>query len=124
MNNRKKLKTDAATPEMKNKHMILGVSLGNNFGVHPAVWRLPHVDPGSLTNIDATVEQARTAERGGLQFVFLPDRLFMHGDLATSPSIFNIDPIITLSAVAQATERIGLMGTASTSFTEPYLLAR
>ncbi|MCY8231666.1 NtaA/DmoA family FMN-dependent monooxygenase [Priestia endophytica] len=114
MNNRK----------MKNKHMLLGVALGNNFGLHPAAWRMPHVDPGSYTNIDATVEQARTAERGGLQFVFLPDRLFMHGDLPTSPSVFNIDPIITLSAVAQATERIGLMGTASTSFTEPYLLAR
>jgi FMN-dependent oxidoreductase (nitrilotriacetate monooxygenase family) len=124
MNNRKKLKTEAGTSEKKNKHMILGVVLGNNFGNHPATWRMPHVDPGSYTNIDATVEQARTAERGGLQFVFLPDRLFMHGDLATAPPLFNIDPIITLSAVAQATERIGLMGTASTSFTEPYLLAR
>lgn len=38
--------------------------------------------------------------------------------------MFNMDPIITLSAVAQATNRIGLMDTASTSFTEPYLLAR
>ncbi|MEK5056841.1 NtaA/DmoA family FMN-dependent monooxygenase [Paenibacillus sp. FSL H7-0326] len=109
---------------MKNKHMILGVTLGNNFGTHPATWRMPHVDPRSYTNIDATVEQARTAERGGLQFVFLPDRLFLNGDLSTAPSMFNLDPIITLSAVAQATERIGLMGTASTSFTEPYLLAR
>ncbi|MCY7782752.1 MULTISPECIES: LLM class flavin-dependent oxidoreductase [unclassified Bacillus (in: firmicutes)] len=114
MNNRK----------MKNKRMILGVVLGNNFGNNPATWRMPHVDPGSFTNIDVTVEQVRTAERGGMQFVFLPDRLFMQGDLATSPSLFNIDPIITLSAVAQATERIGLIGTASTSFTEPYLLAR
>jgi FMN-dependent oxidoreductase (nitrilotriacetate monooxygenase family) len=112
------------TRKMKNKHMILGVGLANNFGMHPATWRMPHVDPGSFTNIDATVEQARTAERGGLQFVFLADRLYMHGDPATSPPLFNMDPIITLSAVAQATERIGLAGTASTSFTEPYLLAR
>lgn len=82
------------------------------------------MDPKSYTNIDATVKQAQTAERGGLEFIFLPDRLFMHGNLSTSPSMFNMDPIITLSAVAQATNRIGLMGTASTSFTEPYLLAR
>ena len=109
---------------MKNKHMILGVGLANNFGMHPATWRMPHVDPGSYTSIDATVEQVRTAERGGLQFVFFADRLFLHGDLATSPPLFNMDPIITLSAVAQVTERIGLAGTASTSFTEPYLLAR
>jgi FMN-dependent oxidoreductase (nitrilotriacetate monooxygenase family) len=108
----------------KNQHMILGVGLANNFGMHPATWRMPHVDPRSYTNIDATVEQARTAERGGLDFVFLADRLFMYGDLTTSPPLFNIDPIITLSALAQATKRIGLAGTASTSFTEPYLLAR
>ena len=92
--------------DTKNKHMILGVALGNNVGTHPATWRMPHIDPGSYTNIDATVKQAQTAERGGLQFVFLPDRLFMHGDLVASPPSFNIDPIISLSAVAQATERI------------------
>ena len=109
---------------MNNKHMILGMALANNFGVHPATWRMPHVDPESYTNIDVTVEQARTAERGGVQFVFLADRLFKHGDLAASPPLFNTDPIITLSALAQATERIGLAATASTSFTEPYLLAR
>lgn len=54
----------------------------------------------------------------------MADRLFLHGDLAASNPLFNMDPIVTLSAVAQATERIGLAGTASTSFFEPYLLAR
>ncbi|RNI22594.1 NtaA/DmoA family FMN-dependent monooxygenase [Rufibacter latericius] len=110
--------------EKKNKRMILGVILGNNFGVHAATWKMPHVDPGSYTSIDVTVEQARTAEGGGLHFVFLPDRLFMYGDLAASPPMFSMDPIVTLSALAQATKRIGLVGTSSTSFTEPYLLAR
>ncbi|OUM45086.1 NtaA/DmoA family FMN-dependent monooxygenase [Arthrobacter sedimenti] len=109
---------------MKKKQMVLGVGLGNNFGVHAGAWRMPHVNPGAYTNIDVTVEQARTAERGGLQFVFLADRLFLHGDLAPTPPMFAMDPIIVLSALAQATERIGLIGTASTSFTEPYLLAR
>lgn len=109
---------------MKSDKMIIGVVFGNNFGVHPGTWRMPHVDPASYTNIDATVEQARKAERGGLQFVFLPDRLFLRDDLATSAPTFNMDPIITLAALAQGTERIGLIGTASTSFTEPYLLAR
>ncbi|MFL9830627.1 LLM class flavin-dependent oxidoreductase [Flavobacterium sp. ST-87] len=110
--------------KMNKKKMILGVVLGNNFGNNPATWRKSHIDPSSYTNIDATVKQARTAERGGMDFIFLPDRLFMRGNPALSPPIFNIDPIITLSAVAQATERIGLIGTASTTFTEPYLLAR
>ncbi|MEK4439277.1 NtaA/DmoA family FMN-dependent monooxygenase [Paenibacillus sp. FSL K6-2862] len=124
MNNGKKSETGAGTPEMKNKHMILGVALTNNFGAHPAAWRMPHVDPGSYTNIDVAVEHARTAERGGLQFVFIADRLFLHGDLAVSNPLFNMDPIVTLAAVSQATERIGLAATASTSFTEPYLMAR
>jgi FMN-dependent oxidoreductase (nitrilotriacetate monooxygenase family) len=109
---------------MKNRHMILGVALTNNFGTHSATWRMPHVDPDANTNIDITVAYARAAERGGLQFVFLADRLFLQGDAADAPPLFNLDPIITLSALAQATERIGLIGTASTSFTEPYLLAR
>ncbi|WP_052014119.1 LLM class flavin-dependent oxidoreductase [Arthrobacter nitrophenolicus] len=109
---------------MNSEHMILGVALTNSFGAHPAAWRLPHVNPEAYTDIDVTVEHARTAERGGLQFVFIADRLFLHGDLAVSNPLFNMDPIVTLSAVAQATERIGLAGTASTSFFEPYLLAR
>ncbi|HYG27610.1 MAG TPA: NtaA/DmoA family FMN-dependent monooxygenase [Caulobacteraceae bacterium] len=109
---------------MSKPKMILGMLLGNNFGVHAATWRMPHVDPGAWTNIEATIKQARAAERGGMQLIFLPDRVFLHGDVAVSPPQFNIDPIITLSAVAQATDRIGLVGTASTSFTEPYLLAR
>lgn len=124
MNNVKKSESSAGKPETKNKHMILGAVLGNNFGSHPAAWRMPHADLGSYTNIDAIVKQARSAERGGMQFLFLPERLFLQGDLSKAPPLFNIDPIITLSAVAQATEKIGLMGTASTSFTEPYLLAR
>jgi FMN-dependent oxidoreductase (nitrilotriacetate monooxygenase family) len=109
---------------MTKKHMVLGMALGNNIGVHPGAWRMPQVDADAYTDIDATVRQAKAAERGGLQFVFLADRLFLHGDLATAPPLFAMDPIIVLSALAQATERIGLVGTASTSFTEPYLLAR
>ncbi|MEU0236321.1 NtaA/DmoA family FMN-dependent monooxygenase [Nocardiopsis sp. NPDC006198] len=109
---------------MTGKHMILGVGLANNFGVHPAAWRLPDVDPGAYADIAATVRQAQAAERGGLHFIFLAERLFLHGDLATEPPLFNMDPLTSLTAVSQATERVGLIGTASTSFNEPYLLAR
>ena len=119
------MKPEHTTPDHTTpRQMVLGMALGNNLGVHPGAWRMPHVDAEAYTNIDVTVEQARAAERGGLQFVFMADRLFLHGDLAASPPVFPMDPIITLSALAQATERIGLIGTASTSFTEPYLLAR
>ena len=109
---------------MTNDHMILGLALTNNFGAHPAAWRMHHVDPGAYTDIDVTAKHAQTAERGGLDFVFIADRLFLTGNLAASNPLFNMDPIVTLAAVARATERIGLVATASTSFTEPYLLAR
>jgi len=109
---------------MKNDHMILGLALTNNFGAHSASWRMPHVDPRAYTDIDVTAKHAQTAERGGLDFIFIADRLFLTGDLAASNPLFNLDPIVTLAAVARATERIGLVATASTSFTEPYLLAR
>jgi FMN-dependent oxidoreductase (nitrilotriacetate monooxygenase family) len=109
---------------MKSKHMVMGIALTNNFGAHPAAWRMPHADPGAYTDIKVTVELARTAERGGLQYVFIADRLYLRGDMAATNPLFNMDPLITLSAVAQATDRIGLVATASTSFTEPYLLAR
>lgn len=109
---------------MNPQPMILGALLGNNFGVHPGAWRLPGIDPTSYTSIEATLTQARAAERGGFEFIFLADRLYMYGDLTTSAPRFNMDPIITMASIAQGTERIGLVGTASSSFTEPYLLAR
>ncbi|MCW3170731.1 NtaA/DmoA family FMN-dependent monooxygenase [Chryseobacterium sp. 09-1422] len=104
--------------------MILGIALTNNFGTHAATWRMPHVDPNAYTNIDVTVEHVRTAERGGLQFIFIADRLFLYGNLAEANPLFNMDPIITLAAVTQATKKIGLIATVSTTFTEPYLMAR
>lgn len=109
---------------MKSKQMILGVALPNNFGAHPAAWRMPHIDPQTYSDLSVTIEHVQAAERGGFDFVFMPDRLYMHGDVAVTPPVFNIDTIISLAAVVHATTRIGLVTTASTSFTEPYLLAR
>ncbi|MGG4128790.1 NtaA/DmoA family FMN-dependent monooxygenase [Paenibacillus illinoisensis] len=116
--------TDASTQKIQKKQMVLGVGLGNNFGIHQGAWRMPHADPNDYTNINATVKQVKAAERGGLQFIFLSDFFFTKEDLRETPPIISLDVLITLAAVSQATESIGLIGTASTSFTEPYLLAR
>ena len=116
--------TDTSTEKIQKKQMVLGVALGNNFGIHQGAWRMPHADPNDYTNIDAAVKQVQAAERGGLQFIFLSDFFFMKEDLRETPPVISLDVLITLAALSQATERIGLIGTASTSFTEPYLLAR
>lgn len=117
-------KNEQKTTENNPKKMVLGVGHGNNFGYHDATWRMPYHDPGAYTDIGATIEQVQRAENGGLQFVFFPDRLFMRGDMTDTPPIFNLDPLMTIAALTPVTKRIGLISTASTSFSEPYLLAR
>ncbi|MEV0688210.1 NtaA/DmoA family FMN-dependent monooxygenase [Nocardia sp. NPDC050378] len=109
---------------MADRAMVLGVALGENYGVHPGAWRMPEVDPGAYTDIEASVRTARTAERGGLDFAFYPDRVFLHGGFRDGPPMFPMEPLMVLAAVAHATRRIGLVASASTSFNEPYTLAR
>jgi FMN-dependent oxidoreductase (nitrilotriacetate monooxygenase family) len=73
--------------------------------------------------IDHFVELTRTAERGLLDAVFVDDALALpsrHSFTAAD----GLEPLTLLAAVAWATEHIGLIATASTTFYEPYLLAR
>ncbi|NUR29879.1 MAG: LLM class flavin-dependent oxidoreductase [Catenulispora sp.] len=73
--------------------------------------------------IDHFLSLARTAERGLLDAVFVDDALALrarHGRRAAD----SLEPLTLLAAVATATEHIGLIATASTTFYEPYLLAR
>lgn len=109
---------------MSNKKMVLGVALGDNIGNHRAAWRTAQADPTAYSNVDYAVKQAQTAERGGLQFLFLPDRLFLFADLAETSPVISMEPILTLTAIARETKRIGLIATSSASFNEPYNLAR
>ncbi|MEC3909557.1 NtaA/DmoA family FMN-dependent monooxygenase [Sphingobium sp. CR2-8] len=105
--------------------MIIGMHLGNGYGSLPGSWRMAGVDPLSYISFDAKVRQAQAAERGKLHFLFLPD-----GPSAVAADIehelpgFNLDVMMTLAAVARGTERIGLVATGSTTFNEPYNLAR
>lgn len=68
---------------------------------------------------------AQAAETAKLDFVFKPDILVMRrGKSATSIAYIGLDLTIMLAAIAHATERIGLVTTASTSFNPPYVVAR
>ena len=92
-------------------------------GHHEAAWRHPKSSPLPLTDIQYTVEMARKAEAGRFDSIFLADVLGLWNDVANTP--FNwLEPLTTLAALAMATERIGLIATASTTYTEPYNLAR
>jgi FMN-dependent oxidoreductase (nitrilotriacetate monooxygenase family) len=92
-------------------------------GSHEAGWRMPESDPLSSTDLDYWIDIARRAEAGGFDALFLGDVLALQqrADRHLSDAM---DPIVILSALAAVTKRIGLIGTASTSFDHPYHLAR
>ncbi|MEM9358360.1 MAG: LLM class flavin-dependent oxidoreductase [Pseudomonadota bacterium] len=92
-------------------------------GHHEAAWRHPLAPKGSVLDIEHTIDCARKAEAAKFDSIFLADVLHIPEDIATSARLW-LEPLVTLSAVAVATTRIGLIGTASTSYTEPYNLAR
>ncbi|UQN09652.1 NtaA/DmoA family FMN-dependent monooxygenase [Deinococcus sp. QL22] len=100
------------------------MQFSNGYGSQPHSWRMPGVNPTNATDFDAQVRYAQAAERGKIDFLFLPDGLGMDTDLSHQPSMFTLEPLLTLAAVARATSRIGLVTTASSTFNEPYNLAR
>ncbi|SMF38185.1 MULTISPECIES: NtaA/DmoA family FMN-dependent monooxygenase [unclassified Pseudomonas] len=106
------------------RQMIIGMHLGNGYGNLPGAWRASAVDSKSYTSFDVKVRHAQAAERGKLQFLFLPDGPTHVGDIANEPPHFNLDVMVTLAAVARETKRIGLVATGSTTFNEPFNLAR
>lgn len=105
--------------------MLIGLHLGNGYGSQQGAWRMPGVDPKSYTSFDARVKQAQAAERGKFQFIFLPDGPgAVLADIATEAPAFNLDVMMTLAAVTRETQYIGLVATGSTTFNEPFNLAR
>lgn len=74
-------------------------------------------------NLDYFKELARTAERGKLDMLFLADSLSI--DSKSHPNVLTrFEPFTLLSALAQVTSRIGLTATASTTYSEPFHIAR
>ncbi|MGW3092301.1 LLM class flavin-dependent oxidoreductase [Streptomyces sp. NPDC001102] len=94
-----------------------------NTGHHEASWRLPESDPLAHVELDHYVRLARTAERGTFDSLFLADGPQLWSNLAQRPA-GALEPLTLLTALATATEHIGLIATASTSYNSPYNLAR
>ncbi len=92
-------------------------------GHHEAAWRLPESHPFDAVSIEHYIEVARIAEAGTFDSVFFADVPAVQGDPRYRPAGI-LEPTTLLAALAVATERIGLVATASTSYCEPYDLAR
>jgi len=92
-------------------------------GHHEASWRLPESDPYAGWSVEHYKRLARIAERGKLDSLFLADSPVQQGDPGRRPA-GKLEPTVLLTALAGVTEHIGLIATASTSYNEPYNLAR
>jgi FMN-dependent oxidoreductase (nitrilotriacetate monooxygenase family) len=92
-------------------------------GHHEAAWRHPSASKLALTDIDYFAALARKAEAGCFDSVFLADTLAAGDDITHAPRTW-LEPITVLAALAGATSRIGLIATCSTTYTEPFNLAR
>jgi FMN-dependent oxidoreductase (nitrilotriacetate monooxygenase family) len=92
-------------------------------GHHEASWRHPGSSPLALTDIRYYQDLAQRAEAALFDSVFLADQLALGGDVAQAARTW-LEPVTVLAAVAVATSRIGMIATASTTYTEPFNLAR
>jgi len=114
---------------MAQRQMKLGLSM-RQLGYHAGGWRHPDVPPGASMDIDFYVRLARRAEQGLFDLVFLADGVALRqrdepaGSLSRSNQNVELEPLTMLSAVAMMTSRIGLVATASTTYNEPYHIAR
>ncbi len=112
--------------------MLHLVTLAIPMGAHLGGWRHQDAFDDSVCNLEAGVEVAQLAERGKFDLLFLADgngvrALDNPGLLAANapnnrPGWF--EPVTYFSAIAMKTSNIGLVATATTTFEEPYLLAR
>ncbi|MBB2947581.1 FMN-dependent oxidoreductase (nitrilotriacetate monooxygenase family) [Actinoplanes lutulentus] len=92
-------------------------------GHHEASWRLPESDPYANLSLQAHQRLARIAEDAKFDSVFLADSPVLWSDPGRRPS-GKLEPTLLLAALIGSTSRIGLIATASTSYNEPYNLAR
>ena len=94
-----------------------------NVGQHEAAWRRPETNLAGLTDIDHYVELARVAERGLLDAIFFADHPVLKDRTEDRP-FDTLDPLTLLAALSASTTHIGLVATASTTYNEPYNVAR
>ena len=99
-------------------------------GYHAGGWRMPSTPADGAMDIRHFVRVAQTAERGRFDMVFLADGVALRqrdepaGSLCRSNQNVELEPLTMLSALAMVTTHIGLVATASTTYNEPYHVAR
>jgi FMN-dependent oxidoreductase (nitrilotriacetate monooxygenase family) len=107
---------------MAQKPITFGIMLQGPGG-HMNAWKHPSVPADASVNFDFFVATARKAETAGIAFAFVADGLYINAQ--SIPHFLNrFEPITILSALAASTSKIGLVGTVSTSYSDPFTIAR
>lgn len=92
-------------------------------GFLPSAWRVAEADPKAFIDVQHYIRAAQLAELGTFDAIFLADNAAIVDQIDFRP-ITALEPTVLLASVAAATRRIGVIGTASTSYNEPYNIAR
>jgi FMN-dependent oxidoreductase (nitrilotriacetate monooxygenase family) len=113
-----------------SRTMHLGLFLAAN-GHHAGGWRHPDAEAGSPLDFDFYKDIAQKAERAKLDMIFIADKLAIDDNYGgsfdssvTYRPVLSAEPLTLISALSVATQRIGLAATASTTYNEPYHIAR
>ncbi|WP_330343274.1 LLM class flavin-dependent oxidoreductase [Streptomyces sp. NBC_00557] len=99
-------------------------SLIGGVGHHQGAWRRPNSRAEGATSLDYYSDIAALAERGTIDALLMADGLSLNSTHLASGCFPHIEPLTMLSALAARTSRIGLVGSVSTTFSEPYNVAR
>ncbi|MEW6598774.1 MAG: LLM class flavin-dependent oxidoreductase [Pseudomonadota bacterium] len=100
-------------------------------GGHVGGWRMPQAVTNAGFEIEPWLELARILERGKFDMMFLADGNGVNGVenpdlLSRNPTLrpVVIEPVSLMAAMSMVTSRIGLVATATTTYDEPYSIAR
>ena len=111
----------------RSRQMRLGAFM-RPVSIHTAAWRYPGGTPDANFNFAHLKRFAQKLEQGKFDAFFMADHLAVLNmpieALKRSATVTSFDPSTLLPALAVVTERLGLIATASTTFDEPYHVAR
>lgn len=111
------------------RQMKLGLNIVAN-GAHAAGWRMPGAQVDAALDIWLWKRMAQAAERACIHFMFWADGIAVRhsarddDELSYNPRIDVYEPLTLIGALAAVTERIGFLASASTTYNEPYHVAR
>ncbi|QGQ99316.1 LLM class flavin-dependent oxidoreductase [Paenibacillus psychroresistens] len=107
---------------MADKRMRLGAALLAT-GEQMASWLYPSTPADGAINLEHYKQMVQKSEEGKLDFVFIADGLFINE--VTMPQYLNrLEPVTTLSVLSAYSSKIGLVGTISATYSEPFTVAR